>query len=554
MPAHLGERSYDRLYRRTLIASVATAGLIVFLIALMIGILRSNFIERLELELDVQTKLLVVNAREGLNLADFVAKQSRSEWLESGKVRPHAILTDGFPNYQGAIVQIAVIDAKGYLSGSSLDSGPAKIFLGDRPHFTALKNVTNDQLYISKPVVGRISGLETVQVVRPILTLDRKFSGVVVVSLDVNVFLASEIETLTRAGTLLTFAGEDGITRFGSKIQPDDTQFRPGSGVSDLPQQLVGNIALDDHLFLKRITPVGEFPLRLFSFKSKRAVQSELQRFYAAGAIASFLFILAISAFANSTIKIIESKRLLLKQLHASNVKANSANYMKSKFVVGISHELRTPLNGILGFAELAQFSETMEDSKRYSGVIFNSAQKLHQLVGMLLDLAKIEAGQMSLTLTKVKTEDFFQSLIDSHRDVADGKGLALGLSVSKSVPGTFLTDRIKLMQVIDQVIGNAVRFTESGAVFVNVESQQGSWSIKVMDTGIGMTEGQVKHAFDRFGTMQRIDSSRVTDQGPGLGLSLSRELLELLGGTIDLQSEMHSGTTVLITFKEFNE
>ncbi|MCT0224381.1 ATP-binding protein [Synechococcus sp. CS-1328] len=537
-----------------MIASLVAVGLIVSLIILMIWFLKSSFLEKLEQELDTQMQLLVVNAREGLNLADFVAKQARSEWLESGKIRPHSLQTDGFPNYEGSIVQIAIIDAEGYLSASSLDSRPAKIFLGDRPHFIALKETVNDQIYISKPVIGRISGLETVQFSRPIIASDQRFLGVVVVSIDVNVFLSSEMESLTRAGTVFAFVGEDGIVRFGSKRRPEEIQYQTSGNLLDRPRHLIDHIDLYKGNFLTRSILVGEYPLRLLSAKSKLPVQSSIQIIYVTGAITAFIFIFAISASAGSTLKILDSRRRTMMQLHASQIKANSANLMKSRFVAGISHELRTPLNGILGFAELSVLSETIEDSKRYSEVIFSSAQKLHHLVVMLLDLARIEAGQMALTLTKINTEEFFQSAIASHRHVADIKELALGLNVSKSAPAMFVTDRIKLMQVIDQVLGNAVRFTESGAVFVNVERHQGTWSIKVMDTGVGMTEDQVRRAFDRFGTMQRTELSKTKGEGPGLGLSLCRELLEILDGTIDLQSEVHSGTTVSIKFKDHNE
>jgi signal transduction histidine kinase len=307
---------------------------------------------------------------------------------------------------------------------------------------------------------------------------------------------------------------------------------------------------VSDNNFL-RTTVISDFPLKLVVGKSPEKSGVRVRNIYLYAAIACVVIMLAAFLFTTNIIRLISTKQILLRRLELSNVKANSANEMKSKFVSGISHELRTPLNGILGFSELAKLSGSVEESRQYNEVIFESAQRLHQLVNTLLDLAKIEAGQIRLTTTVVNTADFFESIVGLYRDDAEKKSLVLSLTVNPAVPPTMLIDRIMAMQVIDNLIGNAVKFTETGVIFLDVEKVKKSWFVKIIDTGIGMTQEQIHHAFERFGAMQLYDSTVIANQGAGLGLALCKELLDLMEGTIDIQSDVGVGTTVTVTFKE---
>jgi hypothetical protein len=171
-PSLFGAQLYGRLSKIILLAATASTTVLLIFIIFLAETTRTNALVSIGQALDVQNQLILSNAREGLNLTDYVAKQARAEWLESGRLRPHAAQIEGMPNYQGAIVQIAVIDSNGYLAASSLNSLASKVYLGDRGHFIALKDALEDKIYISKPVIGRVSGKETVQFVRPIFSLD----------------------------------------------------------------------------------------------------------------------------------------------------------------------------------------------------------------------------------------------------------------------------------------------------------------------------------------------------------------------------------------------
>jgi two-component system sensor histidine kinase BarA len=550
-PNLFGVQLFDRLLKRILAAAIVITCMLLILVVFLAAVAGNNKIDAVERALITESQLIASNSQEAFNLADYVAKQARSEWLETGKLRPHASQIEGMPNFRGVIAQIAIIDAAGYLSASSLTSAPSRMYLGDRAHFIALKDASVDKFYIGKPVVGRVSGKETVQFVRPIFSTDQKFSGVVVVSMDSSIFLAPEIEALTSVGTTVALLGEDNVKRFGSK--PGTEPSSPESTFRTFTPSFISGAfgkLLPEHYF-SRTSAISGFRLKLIVRKAPEEVVSQLLIIYFSTFLTCLAIIFAAFLFTSSIFRLIRSKQLLLLRLEASNLKANSANEMKSKFVSGISHELRTPLNGILGFSELAKLSGSFEESKRYNEVIFESAQRLHQLVNMLLDLAKIEAGQMQLTTTVVRTADFFESVVGLHRDAAEKKGLVLSLTVSQSAPLTMLVDRIKLMQVIDNLVGNAVKFTESGVIFLDVEKLDKSWVVKVVDTGIGMTQEKILHAFERFGSMQLYDLAVVPNQGAGLGLSLCKELLDLMAGAINIQSELNVGTTLTVTFKD---
>jgi signal transduction histidine kinase len=544
-------RLYDRLFKKILLAAITTTTALLTLTIFLAEMARTNALDSIGQALDVQNQLILSSARESLNLTDYVAKQARAEWLASGRLRPHAAQIEGMPSYQDSIVQIAVIDANGYLAASSLNSAASKLYLGDRGHFIALKDALEDKIYISSPVIGRVSGKETVQFVRPIFSLDKKFFGVVVVSLDTQIFLAPEIKALMNAGTFVEFLGEDNVKRFGS--MPDtaplatlNTPLEPSLGI------LSGKIGkMVSENYFSRATVISKFSLKLVLGKSPEEMGLRLRNIYLYAAIACVAIALAAFLFTTSILRLVRTKQILLRRLEVSNLKANSANEMKSKFVSGISHELRTPLNGILGFSELAKLSESTEESRRYNEVIFESAQRLHQLVSRLLDLAKIEAGQIRLTTTVVNTADFFESIVGLYRDDAEKKSLVLSLTVNPAVPLAMLVDRIMVMQVIDNLISNSVKFTETGVIFLDVEKVEKSWVVKVIDTGIGMTQEQIQHAFERFGAMQLYDSTVVPNQGAGLGLAICKELLDLMEGTIDIQSDLGVGTTATVTFKE---
>lgn len=224
---------------------------------------------------------------------------------------------------------------------------------------------------------------------------------------------------------------------------------------------------------------------------------------------------------------------------------------MKSRFVASISHDLRTPLNAILGFSELLRDVPDHPENGRYAGLIHSGGQHLHALLNTLLDLAKIEAGRMEVERAEVDLVDVVRTLVEVHSGNASKKGLSIALDSALPAGHTAVanTDRTKYVQVLNNVMNNAVKFTSRGGMQVNVSADEGGFLVIVRDTGCGIRPNVMARIFDRFSSASMPGSN--DEEGTGLGLSLSRELIRLLGGSIDISSEPGSGTQVSIRLSD---
>ena len=542
-------RKFDRIKVRVLVASVMVVTLLGGLMLESVLDARQRIRESVERELIAHSQSTLVSLVEAFNLVDFTLKRARQEWLETGILRPHDQFIQDFPNFKELIVQVAVIGPDGYLLGSSLTERPVQVYLGDREHFSVHKATGKDATFVSRPVVGKVSGVTTIQFTRPIFDKNQNFAGVVVISVNPNYIARVTFDPLATAGMIGILVGADGGTRIQSI--PNSTSTTAATSDASTRRQTA---FVDDATHIWHKTPLESLQQDLAVGYPAARINERLASVFWTTA-AAFLLVLALVAwYTYGIFKLISSRNSLLLKLEESNLKANSANEMKSKFVAGISHELRTPLNGILGFSELVEMSETLEEAKKYGGIIRSSSAHLHQLVNTLLDLAKIEAGQMTTVYTVSKVWELFESVVSLHRYEAEKKGLLLTLNVSQGLPEVIRTDRIKLMQVLNNLVSNAVKFTEHGAIFVNVGLTADKWEISVVDTGVGMSREQIAGVFERFNNI-KLESIRTSGkEGAGLGMALCRELIELMHGTIELQSELNSGTSVKIKLDNINE
>jgi signal transduction histidine kinase/DNA-binding response OmpR family regulator/CHASE3 domain sensor protein len=228
---------------------------------------------------------------------------------------------------------------------------------------------------------------------------------------------------------------------------------------------------------------------------------------------------------------------------------AQSTKY-KSEFLANMSHELRTPLNSILLLSRLLgenHSSNLSSDQLEYANVIQSSGNGLLKLIDEILDLSKIEAGKMELEYADVSITALVSDLQSIFTPIAVDKGIEFSVDVSKGITGPIETDRLRLEQVLRNLISNALKFTKKGSVKLNIEKQDGLVAFSVTDTGIGIPKEKQRTIFEAF--QQADGSTRRQFGGTGLGLSISRELVRLLGGEIQLQSEEGKGSvfTVLI-------
>jgi PAS domain S-box-containing protein len=219
---------------------------------------------------------------------------------------------------------------------------------------------------------------------------------------------------------------------------------------------------------------------------------------------------------------------------------AEEANTAKSRFLANMSHEIRTPLNGILGLAQIMLSDVVNKEHRKYLEMIHSSGKNLSQLINDILDFSKIESGKLELDNLQINFRKVIDSEIERYKFLAAQKGIALHCLVDETVPQIVLADQARISQIITNIVGNSIKFTDEGAISVTFSLKQNKGDKVVIqgvvkDTGIGIP----KDAQDRiFQTFSQADNS-VTRKygGTGLGLSIVKSLVELMNGTISFQS-----------------
>ncbi len=229
------------------------------------------------------------------------------------------------------------------------------------------------------------------------------------------------------------------------------------------------------------------------------------------------------------------------------NEEVQQASDRKSQFTARTSHELRTPLSAIIVFADLAlreaygPLNPKMENAQKH---IVSSARHLKRIINDLLDLAKIEAGEFEIVREPYGIEEVVTIIQGACLPIATEKGLDWSISLDKSMPKTLIGDSERVSQIAVNLAGNAVKFTDEGQVLVKIEAvDEETWHIVVCDSGPGIPEDQQEKVFEAYRSLSKSGSHSVA-ASTGLGLAIARNLAQLMGGEIFLQSELGVGTT----------
>ena len=229
---------------------------------------------------------------------------------------------------------------------------------------------------------------------------------------------------------------------------------------------------------------------------------------------------------------------------------AEAATAAKSSFLANMSHEIRTPMNGVMGFAELLATADLPPEQHRQATWIHDSAKSLLGLLNDILDMAKVDAGQVELYEQPTRLRELIEQCVGLMGEAAGGKGLALTSTLDPGVPGDAMIDELRLRQVLLNLLGNAIKFTESGTVSIDLtltaEATGPKLVFRISDTGIGIAEDRQYLIFDDFGQADDTISRRFG--GTGLGLSISRRLAHLMSGSLEVQSKLGVGTTMTLT------
>ncbi|CAF3564184.1 unnamed protein product [Rotaria socialis] len=226
---------------------------------------------------------------------------------------------------------------------------------------------------------------------------------------------------------------------------------------------------------------------------------------------------------------------------------AEAANKAKSEFLANMSHEIRTPLNGIIGFTNLLKNTKLEDIQRNYMSTINESAHSLMEIINDILDFSKIESGKLELDIKKYNLKDIINQVIELVKYDSNKKNLELKLEISDNVPKYVWTDSLRIKQILINLLGNAIKFTEKGSVTLtihsieSIENDNTKILFSVKDTGVGIKEEFKEEIFNAFS--QGDNSTTRKFGGTGLGLSISNQLLRLMNSKLSLKSELNHGS-----------
>lgn len=440
--------------------------------------------------------------------------------------------------------QIGVINADGIYHLSNLPD-VSLVDLSDREHFSFHKASDSGALFVSKPVLGRASGKWSIQLTRRINRPDGSFDGVAVISIDPFYFTSfyNDVDVGTQGA--ITLLGLDGVVRarragdsmaigqdisgsalFRELVHAPTGHYQTTSPIDGVQRSMSYRRVRD----LPLVVTVGIERSEAFAeYRSRR-------RGYFGFAAGMTVVILAFCALA---IGLVQRQRAISTRLRTLKVRAESANRLKSEFLAAVSHELRTPLNGVIGYAELLSETLESEENRGYAQVIFDSSQHLLALLNTILDMARVDAGEMRLRLEDVDLRAVVEDACNTYLPVARSKNLALAYSAQDDV--TLHCDRVRVVQVLNNLVHNALKFTDRGRVGVEARLEGEDCVFEVSDSGCGIDPKFHEEIFERF---RQGDTFETRQQGgAGLGLALCRELAALMGGAVTVRSAPGEGS-----------
>lgn len=502
---------------------------------------------------DVDTWLATLEAK-----VDILANTAPVRSLDLSIARPYLVAEN---QRIGVFVSMAIAQPDGW---RYIHTNPTfkPTNNADRQWF---KKAMSGQISVDDPVIARTTGKPIITIAAPIR--DRAES----VNPPIGIlFCAVPIQRVAQAINQLKYGKNSYAFALNSKgqviVHPDQTLMsaveKPGPSLLNSSDQDLATISLqmvnknqgislakiDGKDYYVSFSPLQEANWSVALVIPRENIESQLRPLDLIGIV-----VLGLAGTLIGVLWYVQSfeQTQLKKAKEAADVSkesANAANQAKSDFLANMSHELRTPLNGILGYAQILERSKVLPDKERHGvQIIHQCGTHLLTLINDILDLSKIEARKLELAPKAIHFPSFMQGVVEICRVRSDQKGIDFIYHPESNLPQGIEADEKRLRQVLLNLLGNAIKFTDSGSVTLKVEINEASLDIpiprikfQIEDTGVGISPNEVNKLFQAF---EQVGEQKRQSEGTGLGLAISQRIVELMGGKIQVESEIGVGS-----------